>query len=230
MKTRRSFFRSCCVTVIGLAAGIGILKPSKSKAVLPCGPICVVLLVAIVLGVAIYITVKALKGCEKLKKDYQRTHPDDDDDTVTPVTPPPGHIPNSQSSPLAVNVPSVDISDLGYTDPDGNVYCTAADVFVQAAGPGESFHDVARIETYISFASAAVMQWSAAQQCYPAIMSGAMQPTGIKTKYYDSANQLVGIQRHTFESGKAQCDCVMVSPMSGPAKNFRTRSVYETAV
>lgn len=193
-----------------------------------CGPVCVILLVAIVLGVAIYITVKAIKGCQKLKKNYDRNHPDDDDDTVTPVTPPPGHTPNSQSSPLIENAIAEDISDLGYTDPNGNVYCTACDVFVQAADPGGAFTDVARIETYVSFPSATAMQWSATAQCYPAIMSGAAQPAGVKTKYYnrnsDGSYTLVNYQYQPFTAGSAQCGCAMVSPMTGQAKIIRTRT------
>ncbi len=229
MKTRRGFFRASVPAIAGVLVGTSLYR--KSKAALPCGLLCTVLVVAIVVGIVTYLSIKALKGCEKLKKQLDRNHPDDDDDTVTPVNLPTNCVPHVSYTPLHHDAPSVDISDLGYTDPNGNIYCVASDVFLEACGlnaqgqPDGQWQPEGKIETYASFASASAMNWSESQQCYPALMSGQIQPQGIKTKYYDRAGVLVGYQYHSFNSGNASCECVTISPpVSAPAKFIRLRS------
>jgi len=218
MKTRRSF-----LTVLLLAVP-GFLLPRKAKATLPCGPVCAFLVVVIVLGVAVYLLVKTLKGCDKLKKNIDRMHPDEDEDLITPVSPPPSHA--SIQQPLNHNATAEDISDLGHTDPNGNVYCVVSDTHIQSADSvGGSWQSEGRVENFISFASAAAMQWSEATQCYPAIMSGAMLPQGLKTKFYNRDGVLVGTQFQAFHSGVMECPSVTISPTATASKKFfRARS------
>lgn len=217
MKTRRSFLSA------GAVALPAVFLPRRSKAVpVACGPACTIILVAIVLGIAIYILVKAIKGCEKMKKNYDKNHPNDDDNSVTPVTPPQSA--REISPNLVHNAPAMDISDLGYTDPNGNLYCVASDIYVESADPAGSWQPEGKIETYVSFPNAAAMVWSDTYHCYPAIMAG-VQPQGMKIKCYDRTGQLVSSRFTTFESGAADCGLSVISAITGGAsKLFRLRS------
>lgn len=222
MKTRRSFL------TVGAAAGIGALIPRKSKAVpVVCGPVCTIALLVVVLGIAIYILVKALKGCEKLKKDYDRNHPDDPDGTgVEPVP---------KAIVLAPNIPPLpnvnhqdatcaDISDSGYTDPNGNPYCVVIDTYVEHCNMmGDPWQEACKVETYLSFATTQVMQWV---EPYGYIYLYAHEPTGCRTNYYRNG-ELVGTQFSGFTNWGTQAPVVQVSdpqPTTPNSHFFKVRS------
>jgi hypothetical protein len=256
MKTLNVSRRSACATLgaslAGLFAWPVLAKEEKKKesppppqpqpqVVAACGPLCALILVLIILGVATYMVVKLIQWCKKLNK--KQSKPDDPNSGAVP--PGPAFVTRALTSSggqtMAFDMgdaypPSWDISDWAaaegtdgipnspFHDGDGNPYCVEFHLQVHAAdSPMGPWAPMYCVVGYVSFMSTDALQWAGPDNGGHYPPPGQYPPQNIRMKWFKNSVAPANLVAITYDRATEQQGVTVPQALLGnsPAKFFR---------